>query len=153
MKQIIYMLFLYVFSFTQAVALSCVRPDVVERYLNSVHSEHSVVILKGTISFKQPVWKKQQTFETLTTQGQFDGFMLHHRGFEIPYSEPITLIFECFAEWCGSLAAEEEIIAFAAVEDFELRLRVQPCNFTVFPVEFGENAQRLLGCHLQGQCH
>jgi hypothetical protein len=38
------MLFLYVFSFTQAVALSCVRPDVVESYLNSVHSEHSVVI-------------------------------------------------------------------------------------------------------------
>ena len=82
MKQIIYMLFLYVFSFTQAVALSCVRPDVVESYLKSVHSEHSVVILKGTISFKQPVWKKQQTFETLTTQGQFDGILARIR--ELP---------------------------------------------------------------------
>ena len=63
-----------------------------------MQSEHSVVVLIGTISFKQPVWKKQQTFEILTMQGQFYGLMLHHRGFAIPYSEPVTLIFECFAE-------------------------------------------------------
>ena len=57
-----------------------------------------MVVLVGTISFKQPVWKKQQTFETLTTQGQFYGLMLHHRGLAIPYLEPVTSIFECFAE-------------------------------------------------------
>jgi hypothetical protein len=55
-----------------------------------MQSEHSVVVLIGTISFKQPVWKKQQTFETLMTQGQFYGLMLHRRGFAISYSEPVT---------------------------------------------------------------
>ncbi len=57
-----------------------------------------MVVLVGTISFKQLVWKKQQTFETLTTQGQFYGLMLHHRSLAIPYLEPVTSIFERFAE-------------------------------------------------------
>jgi hypothetical protein len=77
--------FRYNFSFTYAVALSCVRPDVDESYLNAIHNEHSVVVLIGTISFKHPVWEKQQTFETLRTQGQCYGLMLHHHGFAISY--------------------------------------------------------------------
>ena len=44
-----------------------------------------MVVLIGTISFKHPVWEKQQTFETLRTQGQFYGLMLHHHGFAISY--------------------------------------------------------------------
>ena len=113
-----------------------------------------MVVLIGTISFKQPVWKKQQTFETLTTQGQFYGLMLHHRGFAISYSEPVTLIFlSVLQNDLAALRLRKNLLLLPQWKIFELKSQVQLCNLNVFPIKLDDDAQRLLGCHLHLQCH
>lgn len=53
----------------------------------------------------------------------------------------------------AALLLRKNLLLLPQWKIFELKSQVQLCNLNVFPIKLDDDAQRLLGCHLQGQCH
>lgn len=153
MKKIILLIIIYFSDSSQLNALSCMSPNIIKsyQYIN-IHSNKTVVILKGNFSESKLTWEKSKKLETRVINTNFKGFMLGKHGFEIPYSGPVGIVLECFADWCGSIQSKENIIAFVNIEEQKLKLRIQPCNSTIFSADISDNEQRLLKCHRFGEC-
>ena len=119
---------------SQAVALSCIQPDVARTFQNVAEAEESFVVLLGEFDFVVPPRQRviigaqpQQATATFTGQG------LGARGFAKTEPKTILLQTSCAGSWCGGFPTPgTEVLSFVELTDEGYVLTLGACGGSVF---------------------
>ena len=96
---------------TPALALSCLRPNVVQTYKRAAEAEESYSVVIGTIRFdesKLPKSVGNDSPPNTRIAARFQGKALTKSGFDMPFARNITLEVLCFGPWCGGAGSDEK---------------------------------------------
>lgn len=151
MKHIAASLILTALCANQAVALSCLRPDVASAFQDASASDARYVILKGQFGFT-PVPEKDPP-EAETVEARFSGRLLTRTGFTQQVAAPVTIDLTCSGAWCATLDPNIEMIAFVEEKGADgLLFSVGPCYPFAFIEPTQEDTKRLENCAQGGAC-
>jgi len=138
---------------TQALALSCEKPDIVRSYVDHAEAQETYVVVKGKFRFapppKQPV---SGNAKPQTVRANFEGVALSAGAFDTAYTRPLTISMDCAGLWCGTVEPDVETLAFIELNGKNLHLIEGPCPWRVFRDPTSEQVERLLACHTRGDC-
>ena len=135
----------------EAVALSCLRPDVVNAFHEASDSDKRYVVLKGQFAFA-PVEEKQPPAEA-SVDADFSGRLLTASGFTQQVTAPVTINLTCAGQWCAKLEPNLDMIAFVEETANEgLEFNVGPCYPFTFIDPSLEDVKRLENCAQGGAC-
>lgn len=138
---------------SQAQALSCIRPDIVQSYKDHAEATDSYVVVRGKFRFTPPKSRSDENNpKEQRIKARFEGVALSQRRFDTSFSRPVDIIFGCAGPWCGSVIPDTEAIAFVQQTDNGLVLDEGPCPWRVFYEPTKEQVDRLLSCHTSGIC-
>ena len=120
-----------------AGALSCLRPDPLATLRTAQDAAEPYVILYGTLDFDtalMPPYLSGVPIETPEpVAATFSGRALGRGGFSYIVSEnPITLVPECDANWCGITEPATPSLIFAEVTEQGWRVTHGACPFWVY---------------------
>ena len=120
----------------QAMALSCLRPDVARTYAEAAEAEAAYVVVHGELDFEpgdmppaegtEPAPKSRELRATLHGKGLTQG------GFDTPFTRPITLEAQCLGPWCAQAEPGVEVLAFVETAGDGYRLTITPCGGMAF---------------------
>lgn len=119
----------------QAQALSCARPDVTQAFQSAADADESYVVLFGEFTFDAvpQVDNRNPPSASTVIDALFSGQVLGAGGFQDTAPMDVTLMFNCYGPWCGSIPPEAgDIIAFVEQTSNGHVLRVDPCYSNVF---------------------
>jgi hypothetical protein len=151
MKYIIAPLALGTLIATDAAALSCLRPDVVNAFQEASDSDKRYVVLKGQFAFT-PAGEREPPAEA-SLDAEFSGRLLTASGFTQQVSAPVTINLTCAGEWCAKLEPNRDLIAFVEESaDDGLQFNVGPCYPFTFVDPSLDDVKRLENCAQGGAC-
>ena len=151
MKKILLSAMLTALSVNQAVALSCLKPDVAEAFKTASASEKSYVILKGKFAFTPPEATEEP--QDASVEASFSGRLLTSTGFTQQVAAPVQVNLICISAWCGRLEPDAEYIAFVENQNNEkLIFEVDPCSSFAFFEPTIEDTKRVENCAQGGAC-
>lgn len=150
MKHIILTTTLCALTATQAMALSCVKPDVANAFKGAMASDLNYVVLKGTFAFTPPA--KTQKPQAETIEAEFSGRLLTDQGFTQQVAAPLTINLTCAGEWCADMSPNTSYVTFVENRDSKLVLDVSPCYALTFKELPIEEIKRLENCAQGGAC-
>lgn len=150
MKQLILSATLVALTANQAMALSCVKPDVADAFKAAVDSDRSYVVVRGKFAFTPP--EKTDKPQAVTIDAQFEGRLLTEAGFVQQVAAPLEIDLTCSGEWCAELAPDTDYIAFIENRDNSLVFEVAPCYALTFKEPAIEDVKRLENCAQGGAC-
>ena len=136
-----------------AHALSCMPSDAVRLFEQVRDAEEGFYIVKGEISFLEPINTPDANTKTSTqTRARAIGTALTSSGFSAPFDGEVTVKATCVSAWCGDPASLKDvrIMALEVGED-GLTLHVGPCGGDQLLWQ-AEQENRLLRCLLTGDC-
>ena len=149
-----------VLSATQAVALSCIEPDVERSFNRWVDSEDTYYIGVGSLKPLDALQKIPNRFLTqgsndndtpITARYQFSGELLDgERGH--PADLQITVNITCAGPWCGGFPKEGEsgLMALRGTGILNLTLDMHACPGSIFPAG---TKGRIQQCIRDGRCN
>lgn len=127
-----------------ALALSCLRPDMVRSWQERVGE---AVVLLGTFAFDTSAFERSGIMG-LQMPSDID-VPARFRGRTFPGDTAVTLDVVlrsvCYANWCGALASGE-VLVFAEMTDTGLRVPLDPCGSAAFPDPSEADLARLSDC-------
>jgi hypothetical protein len=131
----------------QAQALSCLRADVARTFGWASEAQERYVIMLGAFTFSPPVEDETDINNRQSVQlpATFSGVYLGAGGFVAAPTLDVTLRFECFGPWCGSIENNGDTLAFVEQTADGYVLNVDPCFSTVFAPN-DANVQSVLSC-------
>lgn len=120
-----------------ALALSCLRPDVAQSFLNVQDADETYVIVHGILSFDQNLIPERDLsdpdVQDTRLPARFEGTALSKSGFDTVFKRNITVTLQCFGPWCGGAASDAEYLAFVEKNGADYVMRIDPCGSFVFP--------------------
>lgn len=120
---------------SDAVALSCLRPDVARTFNNANDIVEPVYILRGTLTFDErlmPQGVVNEPRDPAPVPALFKGLGLTLDGFTARFERPVTLQPQCAGPWCGSAVSGQEAIVFATVLGDDILINVGACGGQIF---------------------
>jgi hypothetical protein len=139
----------------QALALSCLRPDVVRSYEQAALADEIYVMLLGRFTFDAAELPKGQDVQppgqdrSASLSAEFVGHGLNRSGFVVPVERSVTLSVQCWAAWCGGLASGGLGMAFAERTAEGYVVKIDPCGTQFFPDPSDAMIEQAVAC-MQG---
>lgn len=117
-----------------ALALSCMRPDVVRDFQEAEASEDTWIVVSGRLGFDRSALPGGGSGieREREVAAHFTGQSLTGDGFTAPFDRDITLRVTCAGPWCGTVAPGE-YLAFLKVEDEDYTMIAGPCPARLHP--------------------
>jgi hypothetical protein len=139
---------------SQAMALSCMPPDVARGFNQIASSNQTYVVLNGTFSFAaRPPRGDEQRPQTQSYAAKFNGTLLTGNGFTDEISDVlVTINSNCAASWCGDITPGIDYIAFVEQNGRNLTLQAEPCTIFAYPEPTQEQIQRVEDCAAGKAC-
>ncbi len=140
---------------TPALALSCLRPDVVQTYKRAAEAEESYSVVIGTIRFdesKLPKSVGNDSPPNTRIAARFQGKALTKSGFDMPFARNITLEVLCFGPWCGGAGSDETYLAFLKREETGYVMEADPCGGMLFQSPTEHMLDQVERCFTGGRC-
>ncbi|EPX79767.1 hypothetical protein [Salipiger mucosus] len=138
-----------------ALALSCMRPDLVRDFEEAAADPAEWIVVSGALRF-DPADLPPAPGETVTETGggeiaaRMEGMALSGEGFTIPFDREITLRLTCAGPWCGSVRPGAHL-AFLKHEPPGYTMIVGACPGRVWPDPTPAMEAQLTAC-MQGDC-
>ncbi len=131
----------------QAQALSCLRADAARTFGWASDAQEHYVIMLGAFTFSPPAEDEADinNRQSVRLPATFSGDYLGADGFVAAPTLDLTLGFECFGPWCGSIENNGDTLAFVEQAADGYVLNVGPCFSTVFAPN-DANVQSVLSC-------
>ena len=120
---------------SQSAALSCLQPDVVRSFQWASDAEEAYVVLLGSFTFDAPPSSQTDDINApriVTYQSVFEGQFLGAQGFVPIAPIDVTITHDCAGPWCGSMVADQPVLAYVQMTDTAFELSVGPCGGEVF---------------------
>ena len=138
-----------------ALALSCLRPDVIRLYSDARDSEDLYSMVVGKITATNPIAipKKDNGGSTKAdTTVRVTGRSLTSSGFTAPFDRDVTLRASCLSVWCADPPTLDTEVFLTLRHDGDARVvDIGPCPFNALPWSADEEA-RVLNCHRFDRC-
>lgn len=137
----------------QAVALSCLPPDIARTYAEAKQSEKLYLVVRGKLSFNEARlpktdWKNQQdTPENTAIRARLNGQSLGRSGFNTKFASNVTLNVRCFGPWCGGIASGTRVVAFVEKNDSGYSVEITPCGGLTFAEPSNGQIDQLINLH------
>lgn len=138
-----------------ALALSCLKPDVVRSYLEAHHSEDRWGAVVGRLHFdesRRPGAVGGSDREGALLRGQFVGYSLSEDGFDEPFQSHVTVQIDCFASWCGHPKSGTRYLAFVKRVGGRHVIISDPCETWLFKNPRRKDLKALHRCFTGGYC-
>ena len=137
---------------SQAVALSCLPPNVARTFNQINEAPDTYVLALGVLTIKGriPKYKESQPRQVLA---QFSGVFLGTSGQSAEQTVPVTVDAVCYASWCGGFPeTDEKMIAFLKKTKADYHLQTNPCggHFKIAPTP--KDLRLMRKCLKQGGC-
>ncbi len=138
-------------------ALSCLRPDVAQMYLDAASSDRVYSVLLGELSFDESLLPRgvragEAEGDPGPIAARFSGRFLGQGGFVQATELPIVIEPSCSGPWCGGLPANVEALLFVYQRSGSLILEVPACGDWHFHVPSAQDVARVEACHAGGPC-
>ena len=121
-----------------AHALSCMRPDPVQDFLEADASDEVWIVVDGELSFDEsrlphpdPIMLNVSPPQT-NIPARLAGKSLSGQGFERDFRADITLRVLCFGRWCGGAVNKARYLAFLKRESNGYVMIANPCGTRVY---------------------
>ena len=137
-----------------ALALSCMRPDVVSMLEFARDSKDVYYVIKGRLTPTNPYAipePKNATDSAADTPVSISGSGLGSYSFSVPVEVGATVRLKCLSVWCAGPPPEDELLMIVRKSDEALVLDVGPCGGTAIPWSVAAE-KRLLECYRTGKC-
>ena len=140
----------------QAQALSCLRPDPIQTFMQLAAAEERYFVLYGELTFDESLLPEgvsmDQTREPDPIPGQFVGKGLTRDGFANDYVSAVNLQVTCAGPWCGSAQSGIDAIYFVPMSEPPATLIAGPCGGMIFPEPSQATLDMLTTCMQGGPC-
>lgn len=141
---------------SQAVALSCIRPDPIEMFQRLAAAEESYFVLRGTLTFDEgalpPSVGSNEMIQPDPIPGFFTGTGLTAAGFTSDYISNVLLQVNCAGPWCGSARSNVDAVWFVPFSDPPATLQADPCGSMTFYDPTDAVIRMLESCMAGGVC-
>jgi len=143
----------------QAVAHSCVRPDILQTFAVARAAPDSWVFLLCRLDYPKrdkdadaQDMQQPRPHDPPPLPASFTSTSLSEGGFDQPFAGTVSLQPLCFGPWCGGLPGRAKVMIFARVQgDGSYLLPVDPCGSNVFPPPGATQLADLTSC-MVGAC-
>lgn len=138
-----------------AVALSCLRPDVVRSYHQAAGAEEHYVVVHGELRFDQsrlPDAELNDSPPSTRIAAKLSGHALSNGTFSHPFDRSIKLDVLCFGPWCGVAKSGVDYLAFLEVREGGYILKINPCGGQAFAEPTPEMLRQVEQCNAGGPC-
>ncbi len=143
-----------------ALALSCLRPDVLRQYTDARDSTDLYSMVIGTFAETPEIAIPERDAEGSYPNGtkadtilRFSGRELGSDGFSAPFDGDITVRASCLSVWCASPpVTDAEVFVTLKHADDTLLLELSPCPTNALPWTADDEA-RVLNCHRFKKCN
>ncbi len=152
MKGFVATVFCLVTLTTQAMALTCIRPNIGLTFNSVATSEKTYIMGRGTLTPKSKIPKYQSGIER-QIPAEFTGVFYGASGLTSERRVPVIVDAICYASWCGGFPKEDsEMVVFLEQSSNGYRLESNPCdgNFKISPTP--EDMEILHKCLKNGKC-
>ena len=140
----------------QAMALSCLRPDVTRAFAAFEATGLPYVIVKGTLEFDEAALPKEDLTRTRPAKTRISarmaGMSLTATGFDAPFDQAIKLVVECTSAWCGGAETGTKFLAFLSRSASGYAMMLDPCGWANFPNPTPQTLHRAHQCFSGGDC-
>ena len=140
----------------QAMALSCLRPDVARTYAEAAEAEAAYVVVHGELDFDPgdmpPAEVTEPAPESRELRATLHGKGLTEGGFDTPFTRPITLEAQCLGPWCAQAEPGVEVLAFVETTGDGYRLTITPCGGMAFQEPSEADIDRVVACYQGKAC-
>ncbi|MGR3585542.1 MAG: hypothetical protein ACU0B8_14860, partial [Pseudooceanicola nanhaiensis] len=140
----------------QAMALSCLRPDVARTYAEAAEAEAAYVVVHGELDFDAgdmpPAEVTEPAPESRELRATLHGKGLTEGGFDTPFTRPITLEAQCLGPWCAQAEPGVEVLAFVETTGDGYRLTITPCGGMAFQEPSEADIDRVVACYQGKAC-
>ena len=137
---------------SQAVALSCLPPNIARTFNQANEAPDVYVMGLGILTVTGPIPKYKEGKPRHVT-AQFKGAFLGASGQSAEQDLDVTVDAICYASWCGGFPqSDEKMIAFLKKTETGYRLETNPCggHFKIAPTP--KEIRLLRKCLTQGGC-
>lgn len=139
-----------------ALALSCLKPDVVGSFQQASESDQTYSIVLGALQFDSDTPPFDGTMTPSTSiPATFQGRILGADGFATDVAAPVTLKVSCLADAqvCGSAGEPDtRVIAFLRHSDGTNVLDLDPCPRWLFADPTVQQLESMANCATGGAC-
>ena len=139
---------------TQAVALSCARPDVAQTFLKADEANDIYVVLLGTVDYdtaRLPA-RDGRPAEAIDLPARLQARAITRTGFSAWIDRDITLAVDCISAWCGAVPKGRQMLMFLRKTDGSFTLDAGPCPQFFFPDPKGTDIAKVRECLSGGPC-
>ena len=121
-----------------AHALSCLRPDPVQDFLEADASDDVWIVVDGVLKFDEAALPPRDVLNNdappaTDIAARLAGKSLSPKGFQRVFDQKITLRIQCFGPWCGGTSDGARYLAFLKREGQGYVLMANPCGARVYP--------------------
>lgn len=138
---------------SDALALSCMRPDPVGAYADVREAEERFRVVYGTFTVN-PTLRAQPIDGDERGSAQMmhlSGLSLGRKGLDAPYEEDVLLRMLCTADWCGGPPGPQAVLAFVELHPDGPRVTTNACGGGYYHVTADE-LKSVVACHRGGRC-
>ncbi len=136
---------------TQALALSCLRPDPETTFDRAAEATETYYVAHGRFTFDAADLPGLNGRPTQLQAG-FQGKGLTRDGFVAPLTWNVTLDIGCAGPWCGGITPDRDMLVFLERRGNGIYLSLQACTDTVFDTPSQDLLDRMTACFRQGVC-
>ena len=155
MKKLISAALALLMSANGALALSCMRPDVLTSYKAAAEASERYVVVSGVMAHDTPQSEQAQTGnpKVVSFTSRLVGRYLQDDGFMGEFDAPVQVTLNCVSEWCATMPPQRaSVLAFVQMKNDGFVLDVQPCQRWLFQDPEPEQMVALFDCHTSGNC-
>ena len=131
----------------QALALSCVPPDVARSFVEAQKSDKAYVVVHGRLSYDTALLPSRNRADIndmpprTTLSARLTGKALTRSGFTADFDVPVKLEIHCWGPWCSGTSPDIDQLLFVEKTEAGYVFAAEPCG----QFEFAEPTQRQLG--------
>lgn len=135
---------------SEAVALSCLAPDVARSFERAAQAEERYLIMLGTFEFGEVPSSDTGDINNpreVSVRSEFQGQYLTENGFQAAPPLAVEIAFTCAAAWCGGMASDgAQVLAFVEQTNAGYTLNVGPCGGQAFREPNATQIEQVLSC-------
>lgn len=155
MKSLIAATLTIVLPANTALALSCLRPDVVRSYQMAAEASESYVVVSGVLDHQMaevPTDRKEGN-APVSFAAQLVGKHLTADGFTGDFSRPVEVTLNCVSVWCATLPPQHSsVLAYVRMEGDQFFIDANPCQTWLFDDPTPDQMVSVVACHTEGNC-
>jgi hypothetical protein len=133
-------------------ALSCMQPNITETFNSLADAPETYILALGTVTQTGPQQPLADGREGYRFAAHLTGMQVTQSGFDLPLDTDVEVQIACFDPWCGSVATDQQLIAFVQTSDTGLTIAGDLCAFTVFAQPSPATIQQAESCAAGQNC-